>query len=431
MSGRSCPGCNSSRQERKNRRTTGGGRRKRDGKQAPRCVGRVVTRFAAGVEATSAATDVESPTLRLVRAVLVVNPQATATTPAGRDVLAHALASQVKLDVVETDYRGHAMAVARAAASDGVDLVVAHGGDGTVNEVVNGLLSITDGKPNRYDEVPMLGVVPGGSANVFARNLGLPRDPVEATHRLLNALEEGRGRQVGLGRADDRWFTFNAGMGWDADVVAAVDRRRGKRTSPWSVLTNGGGVLSASSAGTSRTDGARPRCGARHGAHRIRLQHGPVELSGALPDTPQHRVLVRLGSGSFRVDRARAADGAAACPAGVTAAWSTSQSAFDSSRRCGVSQHHSRIAGKLAGRRRPGGSAYSRGVRQRAPCAHGCGLSIRWTPATGEQQSRDHLRQSRRCHSATGTVRSPHRFSGANATKGQSRRSNTSLRRVS
>ncbi len=233
MSGRSCPGCNSSRQERKNRRTTGGGRRKRDGKQAPRCVGRVVTRFAAGVEATSAATDVESPTLRLVRAVLVVNPQATATTPAGRDVLAHALASQVKLDVVETDYRGHAMAVARAAASDGVDLVVAHGGDGTVNEVVNGLLSITDGKPNRYDEVPMLGVVPGGSANVFARNLGLPRDPVEATHRLLNALEEGRGRQVGLGRADDRWFTFNAGMGWDADVVAAVDRRRGKRTSPW------------------------------------------------------------------------------------------------------------------------------------------------------------------------------------------------------
>ena len=53
---------------------------------------------------------------------------------------------------------------------------------------------------------------------------GLPRDPVEATHRLLNALEEGRGRQVGLGRADDRWFTFNAGMGWDADVVAAASR---------------------------------------------------------------------------------------------------------------------------------------------------------------------------------------------------------------
>jgi diacylglycerol kinase family enzyme len=156
-----------------------------------------------------------------------VNPQATATTAGGRDVLAHALASQVKLDVVETDYRGHAMAVARAAARDDIDLVVAHGGDGTVNEVVNGLLADVTRGP-----VPMLGVVPGGSANVFARALGLPRDPVEATYQLLHAIEERRSRQVGLGLADRRWFTFNAGMGWDADVVAGVDRRRGKRTGP-------------------------------------------------------------------------------------------------------------------------------------------------------------------------------------------------------
>ncbi|MGW5052923.1 diacylglycerol/lipid kinase family protein [Actinokineospora sp. NPDC004072] len=164
-----------------------------------------------------------------MRAVLVVNPQATATSPAGRDVLAHALASQVKLDVVETDYRGHALIAAAQARTDGVDLVVAHGGDGTVNEVVNGLLQDGPGGP-------MLGVVPGGSANVFARALGLPRDPVEATHQLLTALEEGRSRAVGLGRVETdeggRWFTFNAGMGWDADVVADVDRKRGKRTGP-------------------------------------------------------------------------------------------------------------------------------------------------------------------------------------------------------
>lgn len=166
-----------------------------------------------------------------MRAVLVVNPQATATTPGGRDVLAHALASEVKLDVVETDYRGHALAVARAAARDDIDLVVAHGGDGTVNEVVNGLLADTAGRAGA-DSVPMLGVVPGGSANVFARALGLPADPVEATHRLLHAIDERRVRQVGLGIANDRWFTFNAGLGWDADVVAGVDRRRGKRTSP-------------------------------------------------------------------------------------------------------------------------------------------------------------------------------------------------------
>jgi diacylglycerol kinase family enzyme len=167
----------------------------------------------------------------VMRAVLVVNPQATATTPAGRDVLAHALASEVKLDVIETDYRGHAMAAAAKAAEDGIDLVVAHGGDGTVNEVVNGLLT------NEHGHRPMLGVVPGGSANVFARALGMPRNPVEATHVLLTAIEDGRNRMVGLGRAnwgtDSRYFTFNAGVGWDADVVAGVDRRRGKQTSPW------------------------------------------------------------------------------------------------------------------------------------------------------------------------------------------------------
>ncbi|WP_026424469.1 diacylglycerol/lipid kinase family protein [Actinokineospora inagensis] len=166
-----------------------------------------------------------------MRAVLVVNPQATATTPAGRDVLAHALASQVKLEVVETDYRGHALAAAARAAEDGVDLVVAHGGDGTVNEVVNGLLA-----RGPSGATPMLGVVPGGSANVFARALGLPRHPVEATHVLLRAIEQGRSRRVGLGLVDPdgerRWFTFNAGVGWDADVVADVDRKRGKRTGP-------------------------------------------------------------------------------------------------------------------------------------------------------------------------------------------------------
>lgn len=168
-----------------------------------------------------------------MRAVLVVNPKATATTAAGRDVLAHALASTVKLEILETDYRGHAMAAAGHAALDGADLVVAHGGDGTVNEVVNGLLS-RGTSPN----LPMLGIVPGGSANVFARALGLPRDPVDATHQLLHALLDRRSRRVNLGRISSegpeaaRWFTFSAGVGWDADVVAEVDRKRGKKASP-------------------------------------------------------------------------------------------------------------------------------------------------------------------------------------------------------
>jgi diacylglycerol kinase family enzyme len=167
-----------------------------------------------------------------VRAVLVVNPEATSTTAAGRDVLAHALASELKLEVVETQHRGHASDAARQAVVDGIDLVIAHGGDGTVNEVVNGMLATaptgTTSSRSAQRPMPTMAVVPGGSANVFARALGIPKDPVEATHVLLNALEAGSGRWVGLGRANGRWFTFNAGVGWDADVVAEVDRLRGR-----------------------------------------------------------------------------------------------------------------------------------------------------------------------------------------------------------
>jgi diacylglycerol kinase family enzyme len=151
-------------------------------------------------------------------------------------VLAHALASELKLDVLETRYRGHAAEATAAAVRSGVELVIAHGGDGTVNEVVNGLLDArpptedVDGCPDDLSDVesPLLAVVPGGAANVFARALGLPRDPLEATSRLLHALADRRTCTVALGRADERWFTFNAGLGWDADVVASVERARSR-----------------------------------------------------------------------------------------------------------------------------------------------------------------------------------------------------------
>ena len=164
-----------------------------------------------------------------MRALLVVNPKATATTAGVRDVLRHALASQTKLDVVLTEARGHATSLARQAVVDGLDVVVTLGGDGTVNEVVNGLLADGPGAG-----LPALAVVPAGSANVFARALGLAASPVEATGQLLDALETGRRRTVGLGLADDRWFTFCAGMGLDASVVRRVEAKRaaGRRASP-------------------------------------------------------------------------------------------------------------------------------------------------------------------------------------------------------
>lgn len=168
-----------------------------------------------------------------MRALLVVNPKATTTSGRTRDVLTHALRSDLKLDVAQTAYRGHAGDLARQAAEDGnVDLVVALGGDGTVNEVVNGLL--THG-PN--ERVPRLAVVPGGSTNVFARALGLPNDPVEATGALLHALEARSERAISLGKAmtegePDRWFTFTAGLGFDAAVVGRVEaaRESGRRS---------------------------------------------------------------------------------------------------------------------------------------------------------------------------------------------------------
>lgn len=156
-----------------------------------------------------------------MRALLVVNPKATTTTAKGRDVLTRALGSYLDVQVAETRNRGHAAALACHAAREGVELVVAQGGDGTVNEVVNGLL--TDGPaPN----LPTLAVVPGGSTNVFARTLGIPNDPVEATGEILDALRTGRSRRIGLGRVDDRWFTFTAGFGFDAEVVRRIERRR-------------------------------------------------------------------------------------------------------------------------------------------------------------------------------------------------------------
>jgi len=163
-----------------------------------------------------------------MRGLLVVNPKATTTTPRSRDVLVHALRADLDVEVVSTTHRGHATEVARRAAKEKADLLIALGGDGTVNEAVNGLLE--DGPS---PDGPALAVIPGGSTNVFARALGLPNDPVEATGQVLDALREGRRRQVGLGTADGRWFTFCAGLGLDAEVVDAVERRRerGRRTS--------------------------------------------------------------------------------------------------------------------------------------------------------------------------------------------------------
>ncbi len=147
-------------------------------------------------------------------ALLVVNPAATTTRPELRDLIIAALEGTVALEVQVTRGRGHASELAHTAVAEGRDAVVVLGGDGTANEAVQALA---------HSPVA-LGLVPGGGANVLARALGLPADPVAATSRLLRALRTGGRRRIGLGRADERLFTFNAGMGFDAAVVARVER---------------------------------------------------------------------------------------------------------------------------------------------------------------------------------------------------------------
>jgi diacylglycerol kinase family enzyme len=165
-----------------------------------------------------------------MRAVLIVNPTATSTTTAGRDLLAHALKSRLQLTVEHTRHRGHGGEIAQAAVQDGVDLVVVHGGDGTVSNVVNGLL----GRPGQLPtgHVPALAIVPGGSANVTARSLGILPGPVDATNQLIWLLDrygrEKNWRRIGLIDCGEHWAVFNAGMGVDAEAVAKVEAQREK-----------------------------------------------------------------------------------------------------------------------------------------------------------------------------------------------------------
>ncbi len=150
-----------------------------------------------------------------MRALLIVNTRAATVTPRTVSVIERALASEAKVELLLTKRQGHASYLAKGAAHEGVDLVVAVGGDGTVNEVANGLAGT---------EVP-LAIIPGDGTNVLARSLGIPRDPIDATAYALANLRMPP-RRVPLGRADGRYFTFGCGMGFDGAIVREVERRQ-------------------------------------------------------------------------------------------------------------------------------------------------------------------------------------------------------------
>ncbi len=169
-----------------------------------------------------------------VRTLLIVNPRATTTTKPVRDKIVRTLAARADIEVVETRHRGDAREIAARAVAEGWDALLVLSGDGTINEAVNGLMdkaSIRAGQAaadpaTSADQLPALGALPGGNANVFTRDLGVPPDPLAAVELIAARLTAGTTRTIGLGLAGDRYFTFNAGLGWDAEVIHAVEERR-------------------------------------------------------------------------------------------------------------------------------------------------------------------------------------------------------------
>jgi diacylglycerol kinase family enzyme len=150
-----------------------------------------------------------------VRLLLLVNSSASSVTARGRVVIQKALSADHDVTSAETSRRGHATRLAQQAASEGLDAVVVLGGDGTLNEAANGLAGSDTA----------LAPLPGGSTNVFARTIGLPNDPIEATGALLDGLARQNVRRVGLGSVNGRYFLFHVGIGFDAAVVQQVERR--------------------------------------------------------------------------------------------------------------------------------------------------------------------------------------------------------------
>jgi diacylglycerol kinase family enzyme len=150
-----------------------------------------------------------------LRILLVVNAFASSVTARNTVVVHRALSEGNEVEVVETNRRGHATRFAQDAARRGVDIVIGYGGDGTLNEVATGVAG-TD---------TALGVLPGGSTNVFARTLGMPNDPVLAVHQLAAGIASRTIEPIGLGKVNGRYFCFHTGVGYDAAVVKEVERR--------------------------------------------------------------------------------------------------------------------------------------------------------------------------------------------------------------
>ena len=148
------------------------------------------------------------------RMLVIVNPTASTVCDRLRHLVVAALRGRYDVDTVDTQGRGHATDVCREAASEGYDVVATYGGDGTVNEVANGLAG---------SDTPLT-CLPGGATNVLCKMLGIPGDIVDATEHLLLMADAWRPRRIDLGVVNGRCYTYASGFGIDASVVKRIDR---------------------------------------------------------------------------------------------------------------------------------------------------------------------------------------------------------------
>jgi diacylglycerol kinase family enzyme len=161
-----------------------------------------------------------------IRAAMIVNPYSSGMTSRRELAIVQALREHMDLDVRRTERGGHAPKLAQELMESGeIDVMISCGGDGTANEILNGM----DLADDTAEQRPMFAIIPAGGTNVLARSIGYPNHPVKATAKLAEAIVERRTKTINLATVDERIFMFAAGVGLDGEVIKRVEQRRSGR----------------------------------------------------------------------------------------------------------------------------------------------------------------------------------------------------------
>lgn len=181
---------------------------------------------------------------RRPRAALIVNPYSSGITSARERAIVRGLREHMDLEVRRTERGGHAPKIARELVDNGnLDVLIACGGDGTGNEVLNGM----DLADATAETRPAFAVLPAGGTNVLARSIGMPNHPVRAISQLAEAIVARRTRTINLGTVDERVWMFASGIGIDAEMIRHADEhRKGRRPSDISHIVAGIGTFARS-----------------------------------------------------------------------------------------------------------------------------------------------------------------------------------------